>query len=223
MVSVLEMKYDLIIVASSSSQKLIDITQRCIDSARQDDCDLNIIVVETFSWHDYERCQILIYDGEFCYNKALNLGLTKAVGDVYILANNDLYFHKGWSEIGSLMHSNGFESSSALSNVHMKQGILPCDNIYEGYHIGTLLTGWCIFVTRSCIDKIGLLDETYTFWCSDNAYADQLKAQGIRHGLFCNVRVDHLTSATLKTLPVRKQRKYAFGNINKYRQTNAIR
>jgi GT2 family glycosyltransferase len=105
----------------------------------------------------------------------------------------------------------------------MKQGIMPCDNIYEGYYIGTLLTGWCIFVTRSCIEKIGSLDETYSFWCSDNAYADQLKAHGIRHGLFCNVRVDHLTSATLKTLPVRKQRKYAYGNINKYRQANAIR
>jgi hypothetical protein len=211
------MKYDLIIVACSSSKKLIDITQQCIDSARQDGADLNIIVVETFiQVYAYDGCKIVKYRGEFNYNRALNLGLTYSNADVVILANNDIIFYRGWSQIGDLMIANGFESASAYSRD--MRGISQCDQVWEGYNIGVLLTGWCLFVARSCIEKIGKLDESVDFWCSDNVYADQIEALKIRHGLFCNIRVDHLTSATLRTLSYRKQRQYSFDNVRKYKE-----
>ena len=223
MVAVLEIKYDLIVVACSSSKRLIDITQRCIDSARQDTCNLNVIVVETFlQTYAYEGCKIVEYRGEFNYNHALNIGISHSKGDLLILANNDLYFHPGWSDIGYLMHANGFESASAYSSDHGKRGIRRAAEVWEGYNIGTLLTGWCLFVTRSCINKIGKLDERVDFWYSDNVYADQIQAAGIRHGLFCNIQVDHLESQTLKTLTYRKQRKYSFDNKKKYASRQTI-
>lgn len=207
------MKYSLIIVASSSGKRLIDITQRCINSARADGADLDVIIVETFRVYDYEDCEIIEYHEPFNYNRALNKGIAKAKGDVLILANNDIVFHPGWSVIGDLMLSNGFDSASALSGKHrMKQE----ESIYPGFSIGTILTGWCIFATRECIKKIGKLNERCEFWGADNVYAEQLKAKGLRHGLFCNIRVDHLESSTLRTLPTRMQRKYSYGSLKNY-------
>ena len=206
------MRYNLIIV-SCSKKGLVRLTEGCIASARQDGADLDITVVETSGkLHSYDANSVL-YEGAFNYNRALNLGInTSRECDVYILANNDLIFYPGWSKIGDLMAANGFGSASAIRG-RMETG----DYIYEGYQIGFILTGWCIFSTSETISKIGKLDETYDFWCSDNAYADQLKKAGIRHGLFCNVRVDHLENATLKTVNLSTRRKYTLHSLNEYR------
>jgi hypothetical protein len=211
------MKYDLIIISRSSDDRLKKVTQNCINSARKDNSDLNIIIVETFQLWDYENVnEIILYEGEFNYNKALNLGLKSAKGDIYILANNDIQFYEGWSQIGSEMLNNGFDSASALSNDERQKGLKRGRWIYEGYLIGVHLTGWCIFLTKECYKAIGKLNETFDFWYSDNVYADQLQAKGLKHGLFCNIRVDHLTSATLRTMPKDKQREYSYGSQRKY-------
>jgi glycosyltransferase involved in cell wall biosynthesis len=209
------MSYDLIIVSKSISQNLIDITNQCIASARQDG-ELNVIVVETGGVKVKYDANVMYYQGPFNYNRALNYGLTYAKGDIHILANNDIYFHKGWSQIGEQMKQYGFDSASALSNDPRQRAFKKEDAIYEGYNIGVHLTGWCIFVTKEAIQKIGPLDETFDFWYSDNVYADQLKAHGLHHGLFCNIQVDHLESKTLKTLPFRDQRRYSVNARNKY-------
>jgi hypothetical protein len=218
------MKYDLIIVAKSSRTELIRITQACIDSALPDGTGVNIILIETGPSHEYANVnQTIQYKGSFNYNHALNQGLQCATGDIHILANNDLIFYPGWPKIGQQMIDNGFDSACALSNDPRQRIYEQGDFIYPGYEIGRHIGGWCIFVTRACIEKIGKLDETYDFWYSDNAYADQLQSIGIKHGLFCNVRVDHITSVTLRTIPPREQRKYSFGAKTKYDTNHAMR
>jgi glycosyltransferase involved in cell wall biosynthesis len=207
------MIYDLIIVSQSKGD-LIQVTQNCIDSARLDGVDLNIIVVETGQPYRYNVDKIIEYNGEFNYNHALNLGLKYAKGDVHILANNDIIFHKGWSVIGDLMKSNDYHSASAVSSGH--KGYTG-NFIYEGYNIGIHLTGWCIFMDKYCLEKIGTLDESVAFWYSDNLYACQLIRAGIRHGLFCNVQVDHMTSKTLKAQNRQIQRMYQLGELGKYK------
>ena len=107
------------------------------------------------------------------------------------------------------MKQYGFDSASVLSNDPRQRAFERGDFIYEGYNIGVHVTGWCIFVTKEAIQKIGQIDESYDFWYSDNVYANQLKAHGLRHGLFCNIQIDHLGSKTLKTLPIRQQRRYS--------------
>lgn len=209
------MRYNLIIVACSANKNLIKITEECIASAKQDEADLEITVVETSGKLYPYDANIIPFMGAFNYNRALNIGINASREcDIYILANNDIKFHKGWSHIGGLMVVNEFGSASALSG---KRSIEPGAFIYEGYQIGTLLTGWCIFATSGTIKTIGGIDESYDFWCSDNVYADQLKKAGIRHGLFCNIRVDHIESATLKTVPLSTRRKYTLQSLNKYK------
>lgn len=201
------MTYDLIIV-SQSKDNLIKITENCIKSARKDKADLNIIVVETGNPYRYKVDKIIQYNGEFNYNRALNIGLKHAKSDIQILANNDIIFHPGWSQIGDIMKVNGYLSASALSN-DFRQRSFPRKYVaYEGYVIGEHLTGWCIFTDRALWKKINKLDERHRFWFSDNAYADQLKAKNIKHALMCSVTVDHLQSQTLNRLDRRKRLLY---------------
>jgi glycosyltransferase involved in cell wall biosynthesis len=210
------MYYDLIIVTQSRPD-LITMTQACIDSAISDTKDINVIVVETGQPYKYTGVNKFInYNGEFCYNRALNMGLKYAKGDIHILANNDIIFHKGWSQIGELMQINGYHSASAISSGH--KGFTKGDLIYEGYEIGKHLTGWCIFIDKFCLSAIGSLDETVAFWYSDDLYALQIKKVGIIHGLFCNIQVDHITSRTLVKQPSVIQRKYQIGEVYKFNQ-----
>lgn len=207
--------YDLII-ASQSSPALIPVTQQCIDSARADGADMNIIIVETGQPYKYDVDKIIEYNGEFNYNRALNIGLKYRKGDVHILANNDIIFHPGWSIIGESMRINGYHSASALSQ--SMNGYERGDYVWEGYEIAKQLAGWCIFLDNYCLDKIGQLDESVSFWYSDNLYACQLRAAGIIHGLFCNVQVDHLTSRTLTKQPSYLARQYQVGQLSKFKQ-----
>jgi hypothetical protein len=203
------MTYDLIIVSQSKGD-LIKVTQNCIDSARKDGAELNIIIVETGNPYKYNVDKIVEYNGQFNYNHALNLGLKYAKSDIQVLANNDLLFHKGWSKIGDLMRLNGYLSASALSNYDKQKAFKPGNVAYEGYEIGTLLTGWCIFTAKELWPLIGKLDERYQFWYSDNAYAKQLKEKKIKHALICSVRVDHICSQTLMKLDRSTQKRYTY-------------
>jgi len=211
------MSYDLIIVTQSKGD-LIQVTQNCIDSARKDGADLNVIIVETGQPYKYDVNRIIEYNGVFSYNRALNIGLKHARGDVHILANNDLLFHEGWSKIGELMNINGYHSACALSQDPRQKDFLRGNYVYDGYNIGSHITGWCIFADRYCIEQIGKLDDTVAFWYSDDLYACQLKAAGIKHGLFCNVQVDHLTSRTLVQQSPTIQRQYQRGEQFKFNE-----
>jgi hypothetical protein len=185
-------------------------TQDCINSAGAD----NVILVETGLFHQYTGVDTFIpFQGAFNYNRALNMGLAYAKGDIHILANNDLIFHEGWRSIGSDMVANGFNSGSAwFKGSHFPQG----NHVYVGYEIAVHLTGWCIFITKETWMIIDQLDESVDFWYSDNLYADQLKKYGLRHGLFCNVRVDHLGTQTLNIMPMKIKRLYSIGQLAKY-------
>lgn len=216
------MSYDLIIVSQSKGD-LIPITQQCIDSARKDNADLNIIVVETGNPYRYDVDKLIEYNGEFNYNRALNLGLKYAKSDYQVLANNDIIFREGWSLIGPIMKANNFLSASALSNDIRQARFKRGYHAYEGYKIGEFLTGWCIFTDKELWNQIGKLDEKHKFWYSDNIYADQLKAKNIKHALICSVTVDHLGSTTLAQQPRSTQNMYTYSGGRAYRETKRSR
>ena len=202
------MTYDLIVVTKSSHDDLIRNTQQTIDSCISEG-DVNVILVETGNPYKYQHVNKAIeYNGEFCYNRALNLGLKYAKSEFQILANNDIIFRPGWSKIGSIMRANNYLSGSALSQDDRQRHFQRGDFAYEGYFIGWQLAGWCIFCDKNLWPLIGPLSEKHKFWFSDNAYADQLKAKNIPHALICSVTVDHLGSQTLNKLDGRTRMIY---------------
>ena len=206
------MSYDLIIV-SKSIPEVINMTQHCINTALADGVKVNVILVETGPVHQYDGVNKLIkFEGEFNYHRAMNEGLKYQTGDIHILANNDIVFRKGWSLIGPLMKANGYHSASCVTQ-KMKY---PKGMVYEGYHIGSILAGWCIFIDDYVLEKIGKLDESVSFWFSDNLYGCQLRAAGIPHGMFTDCVVDHIGSFTLKKHPQRIRRKMETGEMAKY-------
>jgi glycosyltransferase involved in cell wall biosynthesis len=208
------MYYDLIIVTQSSGD-LIQMTQNCINSALEDTKDINVIIIESGEPYRYENVnKIIEYNGVFNYNRALNIGLNHVKGDVHILANNDLIFKPGWSKIGELMQLNGYHSASAISGHQLNTPLK--DVVYDGYYISLTLNGWCLFMDKYCHEQIGDLDETVSFWYSDDLYACQLKAAGIKHGLFCNCQVDHIASQTLIKQPSRIRRSLEIGEMHKF-------
>jgi hypothetical protein len=208
-------KYDLIIVSKTVNKNLHQMTENCIASARKE-CDVNVIVVETNNIKVEYDAEIIYYNGQFSYNRALNQGLAHAKGDIHILANNDILFREGWSKTGYVMKQYGYDSASVLSQDARQRGFERGELVYEGFIVGTHLVGWCIFVTKECIAKIGKLDDSFDFWYSDNVFADQLISHGLKHCLYCGAQVDHITSQTLRTLPYRDQRKYSLHAKNRY-------
>ena len=216
------MTYDLIIVSQSSGKDLIQLTNNCICTARQDNADLNIIVVETGHPYKYDVDKIIEYNGAFNYNRALNLGLKHAKSDVQILANNDIIFHKGWSKIGDIMRINKYLSVCALSNDNRQRGFRRGNFAYEGYMIGREMAGWCIFTDKKLWKIIDKLDEKYQFWFSDNVYADQLKQNEIKHALICSIQVDHIGSRTLVRQNRLTQRQFT-DNIERIYRKDSIR
>jgi len=217
------MTYDLIMIVASKDGDLILMTQAAIDSALADGAQVNVILVETFKEHPYKNVDnLLIYQGEFNYNRALNLGLSVAKGDIAILANNDIYFESGWSSIGHTMRQNGYMSASALSDDKRMRVFKRGDYAYEGYVIGMHLAGWCIFMDREhVLNKIGPLDERFTFWYSDNAYAEQLQKAGLKHAMICNAKVLHYTSSTLSKERADRRNLLTYAQGKKLLRTNS--
>lgn len=209
------MIYDLIIVSRSSTPELTATTQKAIDSAMQDGAEVNVIIVETSGKKVNYNVEVIYYSDPFNYNRCLNLGLLRAKGDIHILANNDIVFHKGWSVIGPQMISECVGSASALSGDPRQRLYDPGPHYFLGYGIGMHVAGWCLFITNETYKRIGAIDESVEFWYSDNQYAKQIQEAGIKHALFCNVRVDHVTSRTLRTLPYREQRRFTLGSKQK--------
>lgn len=203
------MTYDLIMVAASRDKALIDMTQRSIDTCLADGVEVNVILIETFAEHRYRGVNETIrYVEPFNYNHCLNIGLKHRKNDVQILANNDLIFVKGWSEIGEVMKENGILSASALSESPQHRLMKKGYYAYKGYDIRLFFTGWCLFQDAKVWDKIGKLDERFEFWYSDNIYAEQLKKAKIEHWLLCCAQVNHVTSQTLKKIDRQTRNRY---------------
>ena len=208
--------YDLIIVARSSDQQLIEMTKQTINTARADGADMRVIIVETGPRYEYDVDVIIMYTEDFCYNHALNIGLREAKGEIHLLANNDLVFREGWSKVGDIMKDNNCHSASVLSQDMRQRHFERGDVLYEGYGVGSHITGWLIFLDDYCLSKIGKLDESFKFWYSDDVYALQLREAGVKHYLICNYQVDHITSQTLIKQPNHKKRAYQTGEYNKF-------
>jgi len=214
------MNLSIVIASYAKSERHRQITLQAINSAKK--CGItDIVVVETMPNVTFNGVKTIQYptNQKFCYNKALNIGIEQTEKKYIALCNNDLIFHKGFENIANLMLLNGIFSASPYTNNAHKKSHKKGDHVYYGYRIGYELAGWCIVIDRDILPQIGgKLDERYLFWFSDNAFADQLQKAEIKHALICNVYIDHIESATLKTLPRGQSLEYTMQQELKYRQ-----
>ncbi len=186
---------DIVIVTNSKIGYIWSMTRNAIRTARQNagmKIGKVVVVEECLTARPQSDTKMLYYDFEFNYNKCLNLGFSVCQSKYVAFCNNDLYFETNWAKNAiKAMQSHGYLSVSP-SPKHQHSGIVP------GYKVGKQLLGWCIIVDRVVMEMIGGFDDPVNFWYSDNVYAEQLKAAGIKHALVGSSRVRHLTSMSLK-------------------------
>lgn len=214
------MNLSIVIASYAKSSYHQQLTVKAIASAQR--CGISdIVVVETMPDVSFAGVKTIAYpQGQrFCYNRALNIGIKECKNKYIALCNNDLIFHSGFEKMGQYMALNGIFSASPYTNKAHSRLYKKGNHAYYGYRIGFELAGWCIVIDSEILQRIGgKIDETYDFWFSDNAYADQIKKAGIKHALLGNVVIDHVESATLKTLPNKESLHLTLEQEIKYRQ-----
>jgi GT2 family glycosyltransferase len=90
------------------------------------------------------------------YPKAVNMGMSAATGDYVILLNNDtVLFDKSW--LDQLLEP---------FNNHPKAGVTGLIKRYQGHKPWVLF--FCAAIKREVINKVGLLDETFTPGCGED-------------------------------------------------------
>lgn len=192
---------DVVIVSNALDQQRKKLTEKTMNTAKQDPLVAEVVVVEQQT-HVYYNTPTIHYDFEFNYNKCLNLGIQYTDASHIALCNNDLEFEEDWAtKIIKGMEAEGCLSGSPWSeNVHRTfWGTAEQDPI--GYDARSIIAGWCIVIHESVLDKIGKLHEGVKFWYSDNLYAAQIKKAGVRHVLVRDSRVKHIETQTLQGHP----------------------
>jgi GT2 family glycosyltransferase len=193
------MKLSSIFLARTDSVESFAMTTKCFQSAMASDPDVEseIIIVEsnktyyesTFIYPDFVK--VIIPQEQFNFHRFLNIGIQHATGDFIALCNNDLIFHQNWfTEILKIANLHPeILSFSPNGSVNTKSQQID----YQiGYKVMQQIKGWCIVVRPKIFKKIGLLDETFSFYYADNDYGMTLKYYNIKHALVYNSYVEHL-------------------------------
>ena len=206
------MKIDIIIVSNAFNDKLRALTCQTINTCKKSEPNIyfEFTILEKQIKVIYAKNNTIHYSFPFHYNKCLNLGIERTKNEWICLCNNDLIFMKGWAT-QLLRHKYLSMCPNWQENKNKK--ILK-----EGYKIRKHIVGWCIFVNRSVIKKIGGLHEGIEFWWSDHIYADQLKKAKIKHAIILNSYVKHLETQTLKLMPEDVMEKFQYKQENLYKK-----
>jgi len=205
------MKYDMVILSYSKTDRHKEITQQCIDSLlkAKNKIGVNIFVFESYdSGVKYRGAKTIFYQRpEFNYNHSMNYGFTFTNEEFVFFCNNDLVFYDGWADSCYHVFRMGYDSLSPYCPVTHPKYTVAGNFLVEGYQVRFHVAGWCIGVNRNMFKRLGGFNERVEFWYSDNIYAEQLRKEKIKHALVCNSYVKHidLGGTTLKSLPQKRK------------------
>lgn len=215
------MNIDVVILSWAKDAQLKSLTDNCLRTLMNSETNIkfDIVVVESNPEVNYDapvKTLHLINESVFNYNRFANAGIEIGCNEYVVFCNNDLEFHKGWA---TEMFKYQFDSMSPISYTSTSQN--PYRNQSKpifGYKIAQTLPGWCIAVRRDVWTCIGGLGEDFTFFCSDDEYAEQLKKHGFDHFLIPTSRVDHISqgSNTLKTVDSVIKEEMTMGQAKKF-------
>lgn len=186
---------DVIMLSKATSPHTRRMTQRAIDTCRTGAGALpvRVIVIEQAPGRPYRNAETVNRGGPFAYNAFANAGARLGSAPWIVIANNDLVFEPGW--LHPLVTSGG-ELVSPHNPGDPRQTDL--DGPETGRTNGRHLSGWCFAIARPLWDRIGGLDEDFTFWAADDAVIEQVIAVGVEPMIVPESRVRHLGSATIR-------------------------
>lgn len=205
---------DLVMMSKAATPELAAMTQHAIVSAKYGALPhiVDVVVVEQTE-HRYTNAQTIYAPGPFNYNASANRGAKEGHAPWICFANNDLVFADGWLQ--PLLAANNPVVSPISPTYHRQQYVLANES---GWEVGRHLSGWCYMMARWLWHRIGGLDETYPFWCADNAVMHQLRAAGVKPVLVPTAVVRHDVSSTLRTESVETQDDLTWALLHEYNQ-----
>lgn len=206
---------DLVMMSKASDPSMAAMTQRAIDSALDNaDASVSVTVLEQNPTFSYRRATVVEAPGAFNYNEFCNRGAKLGSAPWIVFANNDLRFERFWAK--HLMQTGHPVMSPYNPRYHRHHN---CHANEMGWQVGRHLSGWCYMMVRSLWEELGGLDETYPFWCADNAVMDQLRANGIQPMLVRAAVVHHTLSMTLQREDRATQDELTWAAVHRYNQT----
>lgn len=115
------------------------------------------------------------------FTRTSNMGIRRAdkTHDICLLNDDVKVFHYGWLAVlhAALYHKAdyGIVGPSGGSNTRpMRDGKLGDAGLQVVHH----LPFWCVLIKRALLDEIGLLDERFIHYASDNFFCDVARKRG---------------------------------------------
>lgn len=188
---------DVVMMSNAKTAEIQRMTQEAIDTCRKGagDHDIRVIVMEQQPVK-YEGAETIRPRGEFNYNAFANRGARRGNAEWIVFANNDLRFDSNW--LDALLVANHPLVSPKSPNDPRQRLI---NRNVKGYTNPQHLSGWCFMIKRSLWKQFGGLDESFNFWCSDDATIEQARQAGVEPMLVPLSVVHHLGSVTLRSIP----------------------
>lgn len=180
----------------------------CVASVRRAEPTADIIVIDDgIDWTEIFQLKnsVRIIEGvkPFVFARNVNRGIQACAGDI-VLLNDDAILETpfGFHELedASVAHPE-FGVISAVTNVVGNLAQQPQDlGLREEPRT---LAFVCVYIPRSTIDRVGLLDERYiSYGWEDNDYCRRVRESGLKLGIFDDCFVDHSSlRSTFRGLP----------------------
>ena len=108
-----------------------------------------------------------------CFTKTVNAGIRKAkpTEDICLLNDDVSDFQHGWLEIlRRVLYSNARYGLSGPSGKSAAAPMKDGKPGQTGTQVVPQISFWCVLMKRKMLNELGLLDEVFIHYCSDNYY-----------------------------------------------------
>jgi GT2 family glycosyltransferase len=212
---------DVVILSYAKTPYHELLTKQCLSTLKKCGVKYNVFLHEQNITPLYEGCNQFYVNEPFNYNKLMNTGARMGSSEYIAFCNNDLEFENDSLKIliEGMQRENLDSASPFCRLVHgVESRLTPTGVIRLGWNVRLEFAGWCFVMKRSSFEKMGGLDEDFSFWCADNATVEQLKGNRMRHGLVTNAIVNHISSGenTLKEMSHSEKEEMTFNQICKF-------
>lgn len=207
------------------------ITAPCLQSLRQDEAEMEIIIVDNKS-DDYTKSQLKQFAKtdsrvRLCFNEknrgyagGNNDGVQLAASDIVILLNNDtivpagamkrlsdlLRLHPDWHMLGPVTNASGNEqrifTTGTKSEEIIQQGNTWCTHSQD-FHFSTDLLGFfCVAIRKQTYEQLSGLDESFGLgFYEDTDFCHRAAKAGMNMIITEDIFIYHQGSATFSKSP----------------------
>lgn len=182
-------QFDIVLPVHINRNFQIPMTVKCINLLREHTPSANLIIVETEQLFEDMADEHICSGDPLTFAKKVNIGLRQSKADHVIIASNDIYVSDGYAEamLKCFEHDKCGVATVLSEQFHEKTR----DLIEEGFFGGLWM------VSRECLNKVGLLDETFINCFEDSDYWVRVKLAGMKILINRSVQIHHVQSQTV--------------------------